>query len=44
VQVTLAGWPLYRFVDDEQPGLVRGENVAGNWSVVGADGNALVKK
>ena len=43
-QVTLGGWPLYRFVDDERPGLTRGENVGGNWSVIGADGKALVRK
>ena len=43
-QVTLGGWPLYRFVDDDRPGLTRGENVGGNWSVVAPDGKALVKK
>jgi predicted lipoprotein with Yx(FWY)xxD motif len=43
-QVTLGGWPLYRFVDDTGPGTTRGENVGGNWSAIGADGKALVKK
>ncbi len=37
-QVTLGDWPLYRFVDDERAGDVQGENVAGNWSGVGAAG------
>lgn len=43
-QVTLADWPLYRFVDDERPGDVKGENVGGNWSAVGPDGKPLVRK
>jgi predicted lipoprotein with Yx(FWY)xxD motif len=43
-QVTLRGWPLYRFVDDTRPGTTQGENVGGNWSVIGPDGRALVKK
>jgi len=44
VQITLAGWPLYRFVDDIQPGDTTGENVGGNWSAVGKDGKPLVAK
>ncbi|MGN9914240.1 COG4315 family predicted lipoprotein [Phytohabitans sp. LJ34] len=43
-QVTLAGWPLYRFVGDKKPGDVTGENIGGNWSAVGKDGKPLVKK
>lgn len=43
-QVTLAGWPLYWFVDDEAPGDVTGEGVGGNWSAVGKDGKPLVRK
>jgi predicted lipoprotein with Yx(FWY)xxD motif len=43
-QVTLAGWPLYWFVDDKAPGDVTGEGVGGNWSAVGNDGKPLVRK
>jgi predicted lipoprotein with Yx(FWY)xxD motif len=43
-QVTLADWPLYRFVDDERPGDVKGENAGGNWSAIGPDGKPLVRK
>lgn len=44
VQMTLGGWPLYRFVDDTAPGDTLGEDVGGNWSAVAADGKALVAK
>lgn len=44
VQMTLGGWPLYRFVDDVIPGDTLGENVGGNWSAVAKDGKALVAK
>jgi predicted lipoprotein with Yx(FWY)xxD motif len=44
VQVTLGGWPLYRFVDDTAPGDTAGEGVGGNWSAIAADGKPLVKK
>ncbi|TWF74435.1 putative lipoprotein with Yx(FWY)xxD motif [Pseudonocardia hierapolitana] len=43
-QVTLAGWPLYWFVDDKAPGDVTGDGVGGNWSAVGKDGKPLVRK
>ncbi|MEJ3655148.1 hypothetical protein WEH80_26570 [Actinomycetes bacterium KLBMP 9759] len=43
-QVTLGGWPLYYFADDRLPGDVLGEGLAGNWSVVAADGKPIVKK
>jgi predicted lipoprotein with Yx(FWY)xxD motif len=43
-QVTLAGWPLYRFVDDTTPGDVTGDGVGGNWSAVGRDGKPLVRR
>lgn len=44
VQMTLGGWPLYRFVDDAAPGDTLGENVGGNWSAVAKDGKPLVRK
>ncbi|MFF5176296.1 hypothetical protein ACFY3U_27250 [Micromonospora sp. NPDC000089] len=43
-QVTLAGWPLYRFVEDKVPTDTEGEGVGGNWSVVKPDGKPVIKK
>ena len=43
-QVTLAGWPLYLFVDDTQSGDTKGEGVGGNWSVIAPDGKPVIKK
>ncbi|MCW0212181.1 MAG: hypothetical protein OJJ54_02400 [Pseudonocardia sp.] len=37
-QLTLGGWPLYRFAKDSAPGDVRGEGVGGTWQAVGVDG------
>jgi predicted lipoprotein with Yx(FWY)xxD motif len=44
VQVTLDGWPLYLFKNDESPADTAGEGVGGNWSVVRPDGKPVVKK
>ena len=30
-QVTVAGWPLYRFVKDTKPGDINGQGAGGNW-------------
>jgi predicted lipoprotein with Yx(FWY)xxD motif len=30
-QVTLGGWPLYRFAKDQSPGDVKGQGVGGTW-------------
>lgn len=30
-QVTIAGWPLYRFVKDTKPGDINGQGAGGNW-------------
>jgi predicted lipoprotein with Yx(FWY)xxD motif len=43
-QVTLAGWPLYLFKNDQSAADTNGEGVGGNWSVVGPDGKAVVQK
>lgn len=43
-QVTLNGWPLYRFVEDTGPSDVKGEGVGGNWSLVKPDGKPVIKK
>ncbi|TCC34913.1 hypothetical protein [Kribbella sindirgiensis] len=37
-QVTLGGWPLYRFDGDTSPGEVRGEGLKGTWHVIRPDG------
>ncbi|MDG6103055.1 hypothetical protein Daura_16235 [Dactylosporangium aurantiacum] len=43
-QVTLDGWPLYLFKQDESPADTKGEGVGGNWSVVRPDGKPVVRK
>lgn len=37
-QVTLKGWPLYRFADDKQPGDILGQGVEGVWFVAAPNG------
>ena len=37
-QLTLKGWPLYRYIGDKKPGQWRGQNVAGKWFVVSPNG------
>lgn len=43
-QVTLNGWPLYRFSGDTAPGETNGEGVGGTWHAIGVDGKPVVKK
>lgn len=38
MQVTLAGWPLYRYVGDAKAGQWKGQGVNGTWFVVAPDG------
>jgi len=38
-QLTVAGWPVYRYVKDTAPGFVNGQG--GLWRAVGADGSPL---
>jgi predicted lipoprotein with Yx(FWY)xxD motif len=40
-QITLDGYPLYRFAADQKPGDVRGESVGNTWFAIGPDGNFL---
>jgi predicted lipoprotein with Yx(FWY)xxD motif len=42
LQVTLAGWPLYRYIGDPKPGAWKGQNVGGTWFVVAPDGKKNV--
>ncbi|ONI89398.1 hypothetical protein ALI22I_15330 [Saccharothrix sp. ALI-22-I] len=37
-QVTVAGWPVYRFAEDVSPGQAKGQGVAGTWFVAAPDG------
>ncbi|MFG1778212.1 hypothetical protein ACGFIR_10300 [Micromonospora sp. NPDC049051] len=37
-QITLGGWPLYRYVGDKKPGQWKGQGVGGTWFVVAPDG------
>ncbi len=41
-QVTLNGWPLYRFARDTAPGDTKGEGVGGTWHATGGDGKPAV--
>lgn len=42
-QVTLGGWPLYRYAGDAAPGDVNGEGFAGKWFSVAPDGMKAVE-
>ncbi|MFD4194823.1 hypothetical protein [Amycolatopsis thermoflava] len=37
-QLTLGGWPLYRYVNDTAPGQVNGQGVDGTWFVIAPSG------
>lgn len=37
-QLTLAGWPVYRYAKDTAPGDAKGEGVGGTWHALAADG------
>ena len=37
-QITLAGWPVYRYIGDQKPGQWKGQNVSGKWFVIKPDG------
>ncbi|MFJ7305883.1 hypothetical protein [Streptomyces sp. NPDC099088] len=43
-QVTLNGWPLYKFKEDTAKTDTKGEGVGGNWSAVKADGKPVIAK
>jgi predicted lipoprotein with Yx(FWY)xxD motif len=40
-QITLNGWPLYRYAKDTAPGDVKGQGVGGAWSAIGRDGKPV---
>jgi predicted lipoprotein with Yx(FWY)xxD motif len=37
-QLTLNGWPLYRYAKDTKPGETAGEGVGGSWHAIGVNG------
>jgi predicted lipoprotein with Yx(FWY)xxD motif len=37
-QLTLNGWPLYRYAKDTKPGETAGEGVGGTWRAIGVNG------
>jgi predicted lipoprotein with Yx(FWY)xxD motif len=39
IQLTLAGWPVYRYSGDPQPGATTGQGVGGTWAAVTPDGD-----
>jgi predicted lipoprotein with Yx(FWY)xxD motif len=41
IQVTYAGWPLYYFAGDEQPGDTNGQDVGDVWYVIAPDGEPI---
>ena len=41
-QVTLGGWPLYRFAKDQSPGDVKGQGVGGTWYAAAPTGKKAV--
>jgi predicted lipoprotein with Yx(FWY)xxD motif len=41
-QLTLAGWPLYRYLGDRSTGDVRGQNEDGVWFAIAPDGTKAV--
>ena len=38
LQVTIGGWPVYRYIGDKKPGTWKGQNVGGTWFVIDKDG------
>ncbi len=39
LQLTLHGWPLYRYIGDPKPGAWKGQNVGGTWFAAAPNGN-----
>ncbi|WP_239517810.1 SCO0930 family lipoprotein [Streptomyces sp. ICC1] len=43
-QLTLGGWPVYRYAKDTRAGEAKGEGVGGTWHAVAADGKKAADK
>ncbi|MGR6318094.1 hypothetical protein Q2K19_02390 [Micromonospora soli] len=37
-QITIGGWPVYRYIGDKKPGQWKGQGVGGTWFVVDTNG------
>ena len=37
-QITIGGWPVYRYIGDKKPGQWKGQGVGGTWFVVDPNG------
>jgi predicted lipoprotein with Yx(FWY)xxD motif len=44
VQLTIGGWPVYRFSGDTAPGASAGQGVGGVWAAVTPEGKKAVEK
>ncbi|MBB5956021.1 putative lipoprotein with Yx(FWY)xxD motif [Saccharothrix tamanrassetensis] len=42
-QLTVGGWPVYRFAQDAAPGEAKGQGVGGTWFVAAPDGKKAAK-
>jgi len=38
-QVTIGGWPIYRFIADTAPGDLKGQGISGTWFAIAPDGS-----
>ena len=43
LQLTIGGWPMYRYTGDEKPGDWEGQGDGGTWFVVTKDGKKNLK-
>lgn len=43
VQVTVGGWPVYRFSGDSKPGDLNGQGVDNTWFAAGPDGTKVIQ-
>ncbi|MFD5732146.1 SCO0930 family lipoprotein [Streptomyces sioyaensis] len=41
-QLTIGGWPAYRYAKDTKPGDTKGQGVGGTWNALAADGKKAV--
>jgi predicted lipoprotein with Yx(FWY)xxD motif len=42
LQITIGGWPVYRFINDTAPGQTNGEGVGGSWFAVSPRGEKVL--
>jgi predicted lipoprotein with Yx(FWY)xxD motif len=43
-QLTVGGWPVYRYAKDAKPGDLKGHGMGGNWNALAPDGNKASPK